>query len=281
MKTNVFIIAAISGFVASAAVAQTTPVFAENSASSVAVENIEDAITDAAERPVFANDGRVPGSYGSMSLRGTASTNDGDEDTNVGVGLRYGTFDGVNSIDLTAAFNYTDGKRADGAEVSETNTLLLGADYRRDFSASLFGFASMNASLNKFATDLSPTQEILVAAGVGYRIYNTADTQWSIQAGPGYRMSQFDTAEDTNELTGVVSSSVFKSLTDTTFITNDTDIAVDDLKTTVTNELALNVSLTDTLAMRTSYATMYDDSSDDKFSDGSNTLGVSIVYNFN
>lgn len=280
MKTNTLIIAAISGFVATGAMAQ-TPSYADQTVSAEAVTVIEESITDSAERPTFGNEGRTPGSYGSMSLRGTAATNDGDEDTNVGVGLRYGTFDGVNSIDITAAFNYADGKNADGTEYDESNSLLLGADYRRDFTPSFFGYASMNASLNKFATGDSPTQEILVSVGAGYRIFNSADTQWSVQAGPGYRMSQFDTAEDTNEVAGVVSSNFFKSLTDTTFITNDTDIAFDDLKTTVNNELALSVSLTDTLALRTSYATQYDDSSDNSFSDGSNTLGVSVVYNFN
>ncbi|WP_458789807.1 DUF481 domain-containing protein [Yoonia sp. MH D7] len=280
MKTNVFIIAAISGFVATAASAQ-TPVFADNTASATAVEAIEDSITDAAERPTFANDGRTPGSYGSMSLRGTASTNDGDEDTDIGVGLRYGTFDGVNSIDVTAAFNFSDGENADGSTFDEKNTLLLGADYRRDFNSSLFGYGSVNAEMNKFATGDSPTQEILVSAGLGYRIFNTADTQWSVQAGPGYLMSEYDAKADTDEVAGAISSSFFRSLTDTAFITNDTDVAVTDLKTIVSNELALSVSMTDTLSLRTSYATKYDDSSDDKFSDGSNTLGVSLVYNFN
>lgn len=289
MKTNVFIIAALSGFVASAANAQTTPVFAENSASAVAAEAIEDQITDAAERPVFANDGRAAGSYGSMSLRGTAATNDGEEDTDLGVGLRYGTFDGVNSIDVTAAFNYSDGKNADGTDKDQENTLLLGADYRRSLTDAFFAYGSVNANFNKFATGDSATQTVLVSAGIGYRIFNSADTQWSVQAGPGYTWSQFGSADadtpvalaDSEEATGVVSSSFFKSLTDTTFITNDTDIAITDVNTTVTNELALNVSLTDTLALRTSYATFYDDASDDTFSDGSNTLGVSVVYNFN
>ena len=105
MKTNVFIIAAISGFVAVAANAQVTA-FANDGAADTAVEDIEDAISDAAERDIgrFGNEGRQIGSYGSLSLRGTSTSNDGETSSDVGVGLRYGTFDGKNGIDVTAAF---------------------------------------------------------------------------------------------------------------------------------------------------------------------------------
>ena len=107
MKTNTLIIAAISGFVATGAMAQTTT-FDNSTAAADAVESIEDSITDAAERDVskFGNEGREVGSYGSVSLRGTTTSNDGATSSDVGVGLRYGTFDGVNGIDVTAAFVY-------------------------------------------------------------------------------------------------------------------------------------------------------------------------------
>jgi|GEM_PF-1672372 hypothetical protein len=54
MKTNTLIIAAISGFVATGAMAQTTT-FDNSTAAADAVESIEDSITDAAERecPIF------------------------------------------------------------------------------------------------------------------------------------------------------------------------------------------------------------------------------------
>uniref|UniRef100_UPI004047E131 hypothetical protein n=1 Tax=Yoonia sp. TaxID=2212373 RepID=UPI004047E131 len=54
-----------------------------------------------------------------------------------------------------------------------------------------------------------------------------------------------------------------------------------DTATTVTNDLALNVALTDTLVMRTSCTTNFNDASDDTFSDAENIFGVSVVYNFN
>ena len=278
MKTNTLIIAAISGFVATGAMAQTTT-FDNSTAAADAVESIEDSITDAAERDVskFGNEGREVGSYGSVSVRGTSTSNDGATSADVGVGLRYGTFDGVNGIDVTAAFTYgeTNG-------VATENNLQAGIDYRRDFNDTLFAYAKANASFDKLSTTVGEyEQDIFVGAGLGYRIFNTADTQWSVQAGPGYRVANVVGGGEVSEAAASVSSNVFKSLTDTTYVTNDTDVIYSETATTVTNDLALNVSLSDSLILRTSYTTNFNDQTDTQFSDAENTLGVSVVYNFN
>ena len=278
MKTNVFIIAAISGFVAVAANAQITT-FANDGASDAAVEAIEDSITDAADRDLgkFGNEGREVGSYGSVSLRGTSTSNDGATSSDVGVGLRYGTFDGVNGIDVTAAFVYGED---DGVQTE--NNLQAGIDYRRDFNDTMFAYAKANASFDKLSTTVGEyEQDIFVGAGLGYRIFNTADTQWSVQAGPGYRAANVVGGGEVSEAAASVSSNIFKSLTDTTYVTNDTDVIYSETATTVTNDLALNVSLTDSLALRTSYTTNFNDQTDATFSDAENTFGVSVVYNFN
>ncbi len=278
MKTNVFIIAAISGFVAAGANAQTST-FNNDGATDTAVEAIEDSISDAAERDIgrFGNEGRTVGSYGSLSLRGTSTSNDGATSSDVGVGLRYGTFDGTNGIDVTAAFVYG---VDDGVETE--NRLQAGIDYRRDFNDTLFAYAKADASFDKLSTTAGEyKQDIFVGAGLGYRIFNDADTQWSVQAGPGYRAAQVVGGGEVSEAAASVSSNFYKSLTETSYVTNDTDVIYSEFATTVNNELALNVALTDTLTMRTSYATNFNDQTDATFSDAENTFGVSVVYNFN
>lgn len=278
MKTNTLIIAAISGFVATGAMAQTSA-FDNADAAADAVESIEESITDAAERDVnkFGNEGREVGSYGSVSLRGTSTSNDGATSSDVGVGLRYGTFDGVNGFDVTGAFVYGED---DGVETE--NNLQVGMDYRRDLNDTMFAYAKANASFDKLSTTVGEyEQDIFVGAGLGYRIFNTADTQWSIQAGPGYRAADVVGGGEVSEAAASVSSNLFKSLTETTYLTNDTDVIYSETATTVTNDLALNVALTDTLTMRTSYTTNFNDQTDASFSDAENTLGVSVVYNFN
>ncbi len=286
MTKNVFIIAAIGGFIATAGAAQTTA-FNNEDASADAVEDLEEQIEEDRERDIgrFGNEGREIGSYGSLAVRGTSVSSDGDNTTDVGLGLRYGTFDGINGLDITASLAYGE---FDGEKTKDT--LLAGVDYRRDLTATFFAYGKLEAAYDNLADSEGEfTQDIFAGAGLGYRIYNTADTQWSVQAGPGYRAAKRVTSmegdpretEDISEAAASVSSNVFRSLTETTYVTNDTDVIYSETATTVTNELALNVAMTDTLSLRTSYTTNFNSESDDDLSDAVNTLGVSVIYNFN
>ena len=278
MKNNIFVAAVITGFIANGAVAQTST-FDNQDRSADAVEALEEQIADDADRGIgaFGTEGRQTGSYGSVSLRGTSTTNDGDKSADLGVGLRYGTFDGVNGIDVTASFAYG----TENGEVTENN-LLAGVDYRRNFGDALFGYAKADVAFDRLSTTVGEySQDVFVGAGLGYRIFNDADTQWSIQAGPGYRVAEVVDGENVEEWAASVSSNFFKSLSDNTYITNDTDVIYSEFATTVTNELALNVDVSESLTLRTSYATNFNDQTDSTFSDAENTLGVAVVYNFN
>lgn len=64
-------------------------------------------------------------------------------------------------------------------------------------------------------------------------------------------------------------------------MTNDTDVIYSEFATTVTNELALNVAVSNALTLRTSYTTNFNDQTYNVFSDAGNTFGVAAVYNFN
>ena len=284
---NVFIIAVISGFIATGAVAQTST-FDGQDASADAIEDLEDAIEDDRERDLgrFGNEGRDIGNYGSLALRGTAVSNDGESSTDLGLGLRYGWFDGVNGFDVTANLSYA---QDDGEKTKDT--LLVGMDYRRDLNNAFFAYGKLEAAFDQLAdAEGDFTKDLFVGAGAGYRIFSTADTQWSVQAGPGYRLGKRVTSletdpevitEDISEAAFSVSSNVFKGLSDATYVTNDTDVIYSDTATTLTNELALNVAMTETLSLRTGLTTFVNSESDDKLSDGVNTLGVSVIYNFN
>lgn len=275
---NVFIVAAISGFIATGAVAQNS-VFDNQDRAADSVEDLEEAIEDDAERDliVLGTEGREIGSYGSVSLRATSTSDNDETDSDVGIGLRYGTFDGVNGFDTTASFIFSE---EDGTETE--NQLLLGADYRRNFGEAFFGFAKADLFFDRLAEDAGETQQdIFVGAGVGYRIFNDTNLQWSVQAGPGYRLIDTVGAERVEEGAVAVSSNIFYSLSETSYLTNDTDVITSDFSTNVTNEAAVNVALTDAMVLRTSLATVYDDAEDEDFGDAKNTLGVSLVYNFN
>ncbi len=278
MKTNIFIVAAAAALIANAGFAQTSA-FTNQDRTSDALDDLDEAIEDAAERETFTfgTEGREVGAYGSLSLRGTSTSEDGVTSSDLGIGLRYGTFDGVNGIDATASFIYGED---DGTETE--NQLLAGVDYRRNFSDAFFGFAKADLAFDRLAeTDGETTQDIFVGAGVGYRILNSNASQWSIQVGPGYRIADVVGQDRVEEAAAAVSSNYFRSLTDTSYLTNDTDVIYSEFSTTVSNELALNVALNNELVLRTSLATAFDDAIDEDFSDAKNTLGVSVVYNFN
>ena len=165
---------------------------------------------------------------------------------------------------------------------SQKNQLLAGADYRRDLSDAFFAYGKVDVGFDKLTTTVGEySQDVFVGAGIGYRILNSADTQWSVQAGPGYRVAQVVGGEDINEFAASVSSNFFYSLSDNTYLTNDTDVIYSEFATTVGNELAVNVALSDSMTLRTSYATRFNNETDSSFSDAENTFGVSAVYSFN
>jgi len=183
----------------------------------------------------------------------------------------------VNGIDVTAAYNYSE----DNGDEAQ-NQLLLGADYRRDFGPRYFGYAKLDASQDRAAENLDDNYvDVFLGAGLGYRILNDATSQWSIQAGPGYRYTETVGGFDNSEAAASISSNYYRSLSATSYVTNDTDLIYSDTSTLLTNDLALNVAMTNALSLRTSLSTSFDDSVDDTFGDASNTLGVAVVYNFN
>lgn len=278
MKTNLFIAAIVAGLTATAAVAQTTT-FDNVGAAADSVDDLQEAILEDQNRDLtrFGTEGREIGQFGSIALRYTSTSNNGDTSNDLGVGLRYGTFDGVNGIDFTAAYVFSE----DNGTITD-NRLLAGADYRRNLSDTLFAYGQLDTVIDRLADNPGDfTNDTFVGAGLGYRIFNTRTAQWSVQAGPGYRYAEVVGSDDITEVAASVSSNVFYSLSDTVFLTNDTNVIYSESSTVIGNDLAVNVALTDTLALRTSYATRFNDATDSKFSDGQNTLGVSVVYNFN
>jgi len=278
MKLNLLLVTTLAGIAASAVAAQTTA-FDNQDAAETAVDDLIEVIEDDNERDIerFGNEGREIGTYGSIALRAISTSNDGDTSTEIGVGARFGWFDGVNGIDTNLSFAYA---KEDGE--STENRLLAGIDYRRDLSPVLFAYGQADLSLDRLTTVPGEyTQDIFVGAGLGYRIYNTPDLQWSIQAGPGYRLAEVVGGSEVSETAVSLSNNVFYALSDTTYITNDTDVIYSDFATTLSNDFAFNLILTDSLALRTSYATRFNDQTDDNFADGENTFGVSVVYSFN
>ncbi len=126
-----------------------------------------------------------------------------------------------------------------------------------------------------------------MGAGAGFRIANSEQLQWSVQAGPGYRWYEpFGTDDRVEEVAASLSSNVLYQFSPGVSVTNDTDVIASEANTSVLNDLALNVGLSEALSLRTSLLTEYQsdpgfdlDTGDERESTD-NTLGVAVVYNF-
>lgn len=278
---NVFVAATIASFVAGAASAQT--IFADPTEERI--EDLEEDIEEDFERETegFGNEGRELGFTGSVSARATATSGNTDS-TDIGIGSQLGFFDGVNGHELALSYVYGEDDTGDTTE----DSLFATYDYTREFGANVFGFAKIQAQYDGEAEDGAFEDDAFVGFGVGYRIFNTPTTQWSVQAGPGYRVANLsdpggvvDTVTDFEEAALSLSSDYYNRISPTVFVTNDTDVLASESDTSVINDLGVNVSMTDQLALRTSLLTEYHTEPAAGAEDTDNTFGLSLVYSFN
>lgn len=239
-------------------------------------DDLIEAIEDDAERDLerFGNEGRPEGFTGSLALRGIA--NSGNTDTvDLGIGTDLNYVSGVNGIELQLSYTY-------GTEdnIKTDESLFYGLEYTRDFTPVIFGFAKVQGSVDEFSSFENDT---FVSFGAGYRILNNADSQWSVQAGPGYRFAQLSDvgSADIEEAAFGLSSDYARKMTETVAFTNDTDVISSESDTVVFNDLALSISMTEVLALRTSILTEYHTDPEPGFEDTDNTFGISLVYSLN
>ncbi len=282
--TNIFVATVISAMIAGAATAQTTT-FGLNDAASDEVTDLRDAIDDDARDVTFGNEGRQVGTYGSVALRATSFDSSTDFDVvTIGVGANYGFFDGTNGSEFNLSFVYSD---STDPVAEDTNTVTASYDYTRDFSDRFFGYASIDIKSDQEADPLvldDISKDAFLGFGVGYRVVNTPSTILAFKAGPGYRgLEKSDGASFVTyrEAAYSVEANFSYSFSDTVFLSNDTTVIGSDADTTVKNELAVNVALNNALSLRTSYTSEFNGPDIGSLDNSDNTLGLSVVYNFN
>lgn len=259
-----------------ASVASAQNVFSGTNIAQDRNEDLLEAIEDDAERDLdrFGDEGRPQGFTGSFALRGIANSGNTDS-LDVGIGSDLNYVWGPNGIELQLSYTYGEDNGAKNEE-----SLYYGLEYTRDFNPSLFGFAKVQGSVDKFSSFESDT---FASFGAGYRIFNEADRQWSVQAGPGYRFAELSdiASADISEAAFGVSSDYAQKLSETLYLTNDTDIIASKSDKVVFNDLAVSVSMTDSLALRTSVLSEYHTDPEPGFKNTDHTFGISLVYSFN
>lgn len=211
-------------------------------------------------------------STGSVSLTYSGAT--GNTDTqDLAAGGRYTLRAGDWGHSLGFAFGYGE---ANGVK-NEENAFAV-YDVTRSFSDQFYVFGVGRLEVDDFASN---KKDAFVGFGPGYRLVNTDNVAWRVQAGVGARYTELQNGVDDTNPAGILSSRLFYRINDTVSLTNDTDILGSETNTLVTNDIGLNVAMNKALSTRIGYRTEYDSDPLPGLKSTDNTLNLSLVYSFN
>ncbi|MDO8882305.1 MAG: DUF481 domain-containing protein [Pseudotabrizicola sp.] len=274
LGAGVLAIAAAQVAFAPAAVAQVaiTGVESVNDRIDDINENVAEDMARAEDAARFGNPEFRPGLSGSASLGYSGKTgNNESQDISAGVRLRYAQGNLVQT--LGAALDFSE---ANNAATKEDILAVYDANYY--FDQNFYGFVLARLESDGLASTVDENRrDAFLGFGPGYRIVNTPDMTWRVQAGVGVSYLQDGARNSTTETGYLAASRFFYKINDNVFVTNDTDILKSKTALRANNDLGLNVKMTDTLSTRVSYLTEYNDN---RAIRTDNKLGVSLVFGF-
>lgn len=266
------------------------------------IDDIQDAVRDDFARSNdadrFGPQDRRQGLFGGAALTYAGSSgNDESQDFALAARVAYNQGPFAQSVGLGIEF----GENSDGNKDKQEVYAIYDAQYY--FNDKFYAFAlgrinqdgMVSERLKDYADGTLSADDIadlegrkkrdaFLGFGPGYRIINTPDTTWRVQAGVGIRYTQsVDYNQDDNlrsdtETGYIASSRFYHRFNDTVFITNDTDyLTSSEAGDEITNQFGVNFKMSDQLATRVSYSTEYQENRSIRTD---NTLGVSLVYGF-
>lgn len=230
----------------------------------------------------FGPNGVAQGFRGSVAL--TASGASGNTDTGEvsGAGrLSYGIGDWNHSVGFAIEYG-----EANGAKNEEK--FFATYEAQRYFSPEFYLFGIGRYEYDGFTAPAvaggvpvaGNATDAFLGFGPGYRLINTPEHAWRVQAGLGVRYTKDFAGSTSTEEAVIASSRYYLSLTDTMSLTNDTDILSSGANTVVSNDLGVNFKMTDSLSTRVSYRTDYNSNPAPGRVSTDNTVGLSLVLGF-
>lgn len=235
-------------------------------------ERAQDDLERAQDASRFGNPEFRPGLSGSASLSYSGSTgNNESQEFSAGARLRFAQGQVVQTIGVALEFSDEDG-------VTTEEEIFGVYDLNYYFDDRFYGFVLGRVESDGLADEVTEVRtDAFVGFGPGYRILNTPDVTWRVQAGIGLSYLKDGLDNDETETGYIVSSRFFYSFNENVFLTNDTDVLKSDSALRINNDLGVNFKMTDAFSTRVSYLTEYNDSRDIR---ADNKLGVSLVYGF-
>lgn len=272
----------IAPAVVCAGLAAAAPAFAQSTITGI--NNLDDRIDDVriqADRDLansndnqrFDRNNFQPGWSGAMALTysGTSGNTDTD-DLAIAGKLTYGAGPWQSTFGLGVEYGKDDDRRT-----KQNVFAFYEGNYYFDNRLYAFGLARYEQD------DFSAyRKDGFVGFGPGYRVINEQNVSWRVQAGLGARYLQVNSPDRPSETegAGIVSSRFFYKFNEQVFLTNDTDILKSDAGTLSTNDLAVNIRMSDALTTRVSYRTDYNSEPVAGRKKTDNRFGVSLVVGF-
>ena len=224
------------------------------------------------------------GLSGSVSLGYSGKTgNSESQDFALGLRLRHASGPFVQTIGAVLDFseNSVEKTKEDIFVVYDTNYYLSDRFY-------MFGLARLEQDglgdtlttedvANGVVLADKVQRDAYVGIGPGYRIVNTEDMAWRVQAGIGVSYLEYGDGTSYTETGYLAASRFYYKINENVFISNDTDVLSSDTALRANNDFGINVKLTDTLSTRVSYLSEYNDSRPIRTD---NRVGVSLVMGF-
>jgi putative salt-induced outer membrane protein len=234
-------------------------------------EDIDEDMSEGDDKDRFGTNQFTQGWSGSASVGLTATSGNTDTvDLSLAGRLRYGNGPWNHSIGFLAEL-------AEDNNVRNKEEAFLTYEANRYLTENFYIFGLGSLGYDGFDTN---KWDAFLGAGPGYRIINQPNATWRVQAGPGVRYLEDQLGNDTTEVAGIASSRVFYKISETAFLTNDTDVLFSDDNATVVNDIGVTVKVSDRVATRVGLRTEWDSDPLPGLDDTDNSLNVSLVLSF-
>jgi putative salt-induced outer membrane protein len=219
----------------------------------------------------FGNPDQKQGLSGSFSIGYSGQSGNQDtQDLLLAGRIRHASGRLVQTVGVTLDFS-----EANGTKTSHEVFGVYDANYY--LTDRFYGFALARLNMDDLAAGSNFRRDHFIGFGPGYRIVNTPDLTWRVQAGVGVNYTKTGAGLSTTDTGYIASSRLYFKFSDAVFASNDTDILKTDQALRVNNELGLNFKVTDVISTRISYMTDYNDARAIKTD---NKVGVSVVFGF-
>ncbi|RLJ59212.1 putative salt-induced outer membrane protein [Litoreibacter meonggei] len=245
-------------------------------------DDVNEDIARGTDAERFGENGVAQGFRGSVAL--TASGTSGNTDTGElsGAGrLSYGIGDWNHSAGFAIEYGEANG-------LKNEEKFFATYEASRYFTPKFYVFGIGRYEYDGFSAPVvaggapvaGNATDAFIGFGPGYRVLNSEQQAWRVQAGPGVRYTKDFAGVTETEVGFIASSRYYLKLTDTMSLTNDTDVLGSSANTVVSNDLGVNFKMTDALSTRVSYRTDYNSDPAVGRKSTDNTLGLSLVLGF-